>query len=476
MVSKQLFAGLVKLTAEGEILPELARRWQVLEGGKLYLFHLRQDGYWSDGQPVTAQDFVVSWRRNLSPSMPPSPASLLFDIKGARAYYEGLLTDPEQIGVSASDDYTLVVELEAPVGYFLQILDLPQLMPIPAHKIKELGDEWTKPDYIVSNGPLRLKQKQSAQRMDFVPNSGYHGSTTGNVAGASLIIADPVETKNLYDSGQLDAVPVMQSGFTPDDVSSITRRWPDEVVSSPAANTMYYWFDVRQKPFDDRRVRRAFSLATDQKILAAKTSAFMFSAATGGLVPPGIPGHVPDLALPYDPEKARALLAEAGFLDGQGFPTSIIVSTGDGVPRYLASELQRQWQKNLGLWIEFEVEELGYFAQRLEQDPPGLWLLGWLADYPDPDNYLRVGSWRQTGYWTHPDYERLIEEARRLTDQGQRMELYRHAEQILAEEAPVVPLVYPSNFLLVKPWVKHLPMSYVGPDMARAIVADPPAE
>ncbi len=473
LVSKQLFSGLVKLTPEGEILPEVARRWQVLEGGKLYLFHLREDAFWSDGKPVTARDFVESWRRNLSPERELSPASLLFDIKGARAYYEGQTSDPEEIGVSASDDFTLVVELEAPVGYFLQILDLPQLMPVPAHKIEELGDEWDKPEYIVANGPLRLKENQPSRSMEFELNSGYHGRETGNVAGASLIVTDPEETRILYDRDQLDAVPIMQLGYTPDDVAKLARRWPDEIVSAPADNTMYYWFDVRQKPFDDRRVRRAFALAVDRKILVAKTSAFIYSVATGGLVPPGIPGHVTDLALPYDPEAARASLAAAGFPGGAGFPEQIIVSTDDGMPGYLVSELQRQWWQNLGLEIKFEAEEIGHFSQRHQQDPPGIWLLGWVADYPDPDNYLRVSTWRQTGHWTHPEYDRLIEEARRLTDQSQRMERYHQAEKILAEEAPIVPLVYPSNFLMVKPWVKNLPLSYVGPDMARAVVIDP---
>ncbi len=240
---------------------------------------------------------------------------------------------------------------------------------------------------------------------------------------------------------------------------------------APQPGTCYVGFDVSQPPFDNVRVRRAFVLATDRETLADVALRGFHFPATGGFIPPGIPGHSPGIALAYDPDQARNLLAEAGYPGGRGFPAvealTIVAPVG------LSEYLQPQWRENLGIEVTWETMEYAEARDRLRREPPHIFVGGWTASYPDPDNFLRVAlPLNETG-WQNEAYDRLVEQARKVTEQAERMKLYGQADRILVEEAVIVPLSYARYHLLVKPWVRKYPMSPVNVWFWKDVIIEP---
>jgi oligopeptide transport system substrate-binding protein len=230
-------------------------------------------------------------------------------------------------------------------------------------------------------------------------------------------------------------------------------------------------FGVNQPPLDDRRVRQALALATDRERLANVDLRGMGPVATGGFVPLGIPGHQPGIALPYEPERARHLLTEAGYPDGRGFPSTVGLIFSAGTPYVEA--LQRQWQETLGVDVPWEIVDWATYLQRLDSQPPQLYGWGWGADYPDPDSFLRASDFRRHSRWRHEVYDRLVEEARRLPDWEARLRLYGQAEQILVEEVPILPLTYGGTPLLIKPWVTRYPVCADGRHFWEEVILEP---
>jgi oligopeptide transport system substrate-binding protein len=218
---------------------------------------------------------------------------------------------------------------------------------------------------------------------------------------------------------------------------------------------MYLQFDASRPPFDNPQVRRAFVLGTDRQTLVKIASPDCFPA-TGGFVPPGMPGHSPGVGLPFDPILARQILADAGYPGGQGFPNVECLTLPDRID--IVENLQTQWLENLGVDIKWTVVERSAFLPRLSENAPHLFILGWRADYPDPDNFLRaqIGDIQRLKWW-NKDYKDLVENAQRSSDQTERMKLYAQAELILVEQAPIMPIFYRSTRLLVKPWVTRFP-------------------
>jgi ABC-type transport system substrate-binding protein len=200
-------------------------------------------------------------------------------------------------------------------------------------------------------------------------------------------------------------------------------------------------------------VRQAFALATDRETLADVMLRGYAFPATGGFVPPGMPGHSPGIGLPYDPDAARRLLAGAGYPGGQGFPDLACIARDDPGHGHMCEYLQAQWRENLGVEINWEEIEWAGFPGRMDEAVPHMWMVGYWADYPDPDDYLRIVWWLPPG-WQHLAYTRLVEGAQRTMDQVERMKLYGQADRILIEEAPILPLTYARFHVLVKPWVR----------------------
>ena len=471
-VISQLFSGLVESGPKLEVIPDLARSWEVLEGGRKYVFHLRDDARWSDGIPVTAEDIEYAWKRTLDPSSGSPNASLLYDVAGAKAFHRGE-GNWEDVGVRAADKVTLVVELEGPTGYFLHLLAHPATYPVPPHVVEAHGKAWMEVGNIVTNGPFRLESWQRDESMVLMRNADYHGQFTGNTQRVELTLLPLREWPiilDMYEADELDVI-LRLWHVPPMERDRIRLQHAGEYVSVPALHTGYVGFDASRPPFDDPRVRRAFVLATDTETLASVVNRGYWSPATGGFVPPGMPGHSPGIALPYDPERARQLLAEAGYPAGHGFPV-VEALTFHGLEPSV-EYLQTQWRENLGVEILCQALPLGEYQEERYKDTPHMSIGAWQADYPDPDDFLRVGLQGVGTGWQCEAYDRLVEKARRVMDQGERMKLYRQAGRILVEQAPVLPWCHVRWSLLVKPWVKRYPVSAMWQWFWKDVIIEP---
>jgi oligopeptide transport system substrate-binding protein len=456
-VITHLFSGLVELSPELDVVPDVARNWEISKGGCRYIFHLRDDVRWSDGTPLTARDFEYAWKRVLDPAVNSPNASLLYDVKGARAFHRGK-TGREEVGVQALGKATLSVELEGPTGYFLQLLAYPACYPVPRHVVEAQGEAWTEVGKIVTNGPFKLETWRRGDAMVLARNPEYHGRFRGNVQQVELLVRgeDPFARLKRYEVDDLDVLDLLLT-FPPRDIDRARQRHGGEYVLVPALYTAYIGFDVSQPPFDDQRVRRAFALAMDTDMVANVFMRGYAAPATGGFIPPGMPGHSAGIGLPYDPEGARKLLAEAGYPKGHGFPAVNLLH-----PSWPAGEdLQALWRENLGVEIGWQTMEWATFLDKLDKEPPLAFAFACNAEYPDPDSFLRASSIRRNTRWRNEAYDRLVEKARRVSDQRARMKLYRQADRILVEEAVIVPVGYGRDHFLVKPWVSKFPISAI---------------
>jgi ABC-type transport system substrate-binding protein len=267
----QLFSGLVELASDAGVLPSVARSWEVSEGGCKYLFHLRDDVRWSDGVRVTAGDFEYAWKRVLDPAWGSPLPYLLYDIQGARAFNQGEVGNPDRVGVRALDDVTLQIQLEEPTSYFLDLLSYVPTVAVPRHVVEAHGEAWTDLSNIVTSGPFTLASWKRGESLVFERNSDYHGRFTGNLKRVQCAVMPgrSVKVLQMYEDNDLDTfffehLPAAEWGRA-------RQRYADEYISGPELATYYIGLDVDQPPFDDPRVRRAFTLATDREKLAHVT-------------------------------------------------------------------------------------------------------------------------------------------------------------------------------------------------------------
>jgi ABC-type oligopeptide transport system substrate-binding subunit/DNA-binding SARP family transcriptional activator len=458
-IISQLFEGLVCQDQQQNILPAIAKSWQVSDQGCRYIFHLREGCLWSDGIPLTASDFEYAWKRNMNPVTRSTFASLFYPILNAIAYIEGEVDSPEKVGVKALDDRTLEVLLEKPSAFLLHLLLHEVTYPLPRRTIERYGTYWTEPGNLVNNGAYTLSEKIPGVIYLLSRNPFYNGPFPGNVDRVEcMIIEDENEIVEKYRADQVDTI-----FLTNCHDSAIERlvfeSFKDDLYYSPQAFTTFLYFRVDISPMDQLLVRQAFSMAIDRTLLVRGAFDGRFLPATGGFVPPGIPGHSPGIGLPYDPQMARSLLARAGYPKGQDFPPVILSYLGlkedkNAVPFLLAS-----WQKHLGVKVETQLSDFKGIPDNLDQISAHMIKLGWLADYPDPDNLMRVLFHSQEGFfngpWKNERFDELVVQAARINDQNQRIALYRQADRILvAEEAALLPLAYQRQFSICKPWVE----------------------
>jgi len=385
-------------------------------------------------------------------------AHLLYVIENARAFGEGEISDPDKVGVSALDDLTLQVRLEEPTAYLPHLLAHPIAYPLPRWAVEGHGQPWTDPDNLVSNGAYRLVEWRHGEKLVLSKNPFYHGRFRGNAERVECpVFTDFGPVLEAYAADALDAISMITAD--PGTIARARAAHGRELVFTPQPSTYHLVFRADRPPFDDVRVRRAFAHAVDREALDREAWQGQYLLGTGGFVPPGMPAHSPGIGLAYDPERARSLLAQAGYPEGQGFPKVSWVHVGGsaGEPPEVPF-LRKAWREKLGLSLEAQNLEWGPFMERLYRDPAHLTLKGWLADYPDPDCFLRVLFHSTEGNndlrWHNARFDALVGEAARVADQTRRMELYREADRILvAEETVIMPLGYAQGRILMKPWV-----------------------
>ena len=452
----QIFEGLLEVDDAAGVVPALARRWDVSADGQRYTFHLRTGRRWSDGSPLTAGDFEYAWKRNLALG-PASPAPLLLNvIAHGREFGEGKapVTD---VGVRAVDDRTLEVRLQQPAAYLLLLLTHCATFPLARSAVEGECQPWTAVENLVGNGPYRLAEWGPGQKMVFERNPFYRGLARGNVARIEApVIKDYDPVLRMYDDGDLDGVSLIRSN--PSTIRRLRSAYPTEFAFVPSLSTFFLAFRTDRPPFEAKAVRLAFAHAIDRAAYVGETGAVHLRAAAGGFLPPGMPGHASSIGLAHDPEAARRLLAEAGYLGGAGFPVVELLYAGDPHSSVSVSFLQRTWKETLGVEVRLRGVEWGEFIRRRDEDPSDLSISAWAADYPDPDNMLRVLFHSRDGVnpirWSNSDFDAHLERASRLTDRKERIEIYQAADRILVSEAAVLPLGYAQGRQLVKPYVR----------------------
>jgi ABC-type oligopeptide transport system substrate-binding subunit len=438
-----LFSGLLQLSPELDVMPNIAASWQISDDGLTYRFHLRDDMIWSDGRPVTAHDFEYTCRRILNPHRASPHADFFVDIIGAAEYLAG---ESDRLGIRSIDDWTLQITLERPAAYFLHLLAIAA-NPVPRHAIEAHGEAWSDPANIVTNGPFVLERLpeawQEGESLLLRRSPTYRGLFPGNVERVNMQLSDsPVAIFEDYRKGKLDFCGL--GAYLPiADYRRVLQLHGAERHRYPLANTRCMVFNTGRPPFDDARVRRAFALAVDRQALANERDII----ADGGFIPPGMPGHAPGITLPYDLEGARHLLAEAGYPSGRRIP-AMKVDIGD-LAEDIIEKLERFWGDGLDATIQWVRSD-----QAADPNDSPLYFGGWNADYADPDNFMRIGL-QSISNWTNDSFNRLVAQANLLQDQHERMQLYRQAEEILVTEAPIIPLFYGKGEWLIKPWVTN---------------------
>ena len=461
-----LFEGLVSEGRDNERIPEpgIAERWEPNADKTVWTFHLRANAQWSDGVPITADDFIWSWRRMLNPRLAAEYSGMLYLLKNGHEFFDGKVP-AEELGVKKTDDRTLVVTLTGPTPHYPQILCHPSWYPVPRHCIEKYGDPlqalnpWTDADKMVSSGPFKLKRFLFKQYLEVERNPHYWDAATVKLDGIRFypITSDQTEER-LFRRGQLHItynVPLPK-------VPGYLRDHKDVTANDDNLAVRFYRVNTKRKPFNDVRVRRAFGLALDRQSIidnllrANQKPAF-------GIVPP-MDGYEPVLGFSYDVAEAKRLMAEAGYPDGRGFPDGIALLIADSETASQVSEaVQAMWRKNLGVTIKIRTEDYNSYLSSQQSMDYDISDAGWNADYYDAatfiDMWVTDGGNNKTG-WSHAAFDKLIATAGQSTDAAERIKILREAEALVLKEAPVVPYYFYTRTRLVHPsvigWSKRL--------------------
>jgi oligopeptide transport system substrate-binding protein len=453
-----MFMGLTTEAADGSVIPGAAESWEVSDDGTVYTFTLR-DHTWSDGTPVTADDFVFAMQRILDPAEAAEYASLLYTIKNARALNEGALEGMDQLGVRAQGPKTLEITLESPTSYFVEQLTHYTAFPVPRHKVEELGDDWIKPENIVGNGAYKV--------VEWLPNT--HVKSEKNVAfyDADNVSIDtvyfyPSEERNAatkrFRAGEID----VQYDFASDQIDWLEANLPEATHIAPWLGIYYYAINTREPPFDDRRVREALAMAIDREAITDKV---LRSGELPGysFVPPGTgnygePAYVGWKDMAHDERLAQAkeLLAEAGFGPDNPLQLTLRYNTSE-THKKVAIAVAAMW-KALGVETSLFNSEVKVHYNDIQEGNFQVARAGWIADYNDAQNFLYLmdsstGVLNYAGY-ANDEFDRLMAEASATADLEARAGLLRQAEAIAMADLPNIPIYYYVSKDLVAPYVE----------------------
>jgi oligopeptide transport system substrate-binding protein len=460
-----------------EVRPGLAERWEVEEGATRLVFHLRSAA-WSDGVPITAATVRDSWRRLLDPATAAEYSYQLFPVKGAEAFATGRETDFDSVGLAAPDDRTFVVELARPTPYFLHVCGFYPLAPVPLHAIARHGSPgWTKPGRLVSSGPYRLVLRRLRDRVRLVRNESHHEAASVRLGTIDCLAVESSTTAlALYETAAVDWTP----SLPPFAARELVARAAPDMVTAPELTIGFYRLNTTRPPLDDRRVRRALSLALDRERIVQAVYG-PGQRPSRSFVPAGLSeatGYEPATTADTDVEAARRLLAEAGFPEGRGFPRITISFNADEGHQMVAELVQARWRDVLGIEAALESMEWGSFLDAQSRLDYWVGRAGWVADYVDPNTFLDLfvggGANNQTGF-SSAAYDDLVARAGRAADAAGRNRLFHEAETILMDELPVIPLFTRSSRNLVAPWVKGFPSNPLDWHPLECLDVDPAA-
>jgi oligopeptide transport system substrate-binding protein len=444
-----IFEGLTRLDPKtARAIPGLAEKWEISPDGLIYTFHLRTNLVWSTGEPITADDVIYSWLRALDPATASDYAGQLYFLKNGEEYNTGKIKDPSLVGARALDRYTVRAELRNPTAFFLDLCAFPTLMVVPRQTIEKYGDRWLNARPLPASGPYELVAWRLKDKIRLRKNPRYWdaANTRLEVVDFLPIVSAPTAL-NLYETGAADIV--WDKDLVPTELMDVLSKRPD-FHSFPELGTYFVRINTTRKPFDDPRVRQALALSVDKARIIRKIVK-SGGIAADSLTPPGTARYDAPKGLGYDPDKARQLLAEAGYPGGKGFPRmQFMFNAGAGgaaVPHEkIAVELQQMWHDELGIDVELHQLEWGTFLSaesRLDYD---LSRASWIGDYNDADTFLNMfmsdNGNNQTG-WKSPAYDGLIRSADQQLDPVAREKKFQEAETMLLRDAvPIIPIYY----------------------------------
>ena len=463
-ILKDLYEGLTVYDASGTVTPGVAESWSISADGLTYTFKLRAAAKWSNGDPVTADDFVYSFRRIEDPKTAAGYADILYPIKNAEAINapkEAKALAPDQLGMRAVDDKTLEVTLERPTPYFIQLLAHQTALPVHKATVEKFGSDFVKPGNLVSDGAYMLAENVANDHITLAKNPSYYGAASVKI---DKVIFYPTEDQaaaiRRFQAGELD----LQYQFPADQTEFLRKQLGAASVHvAPNLATYYYVFDMRHPPFDDVRVRRALSMAIDRDFLAGKIYAGAQLPAYS-FVPPGIAGYTPapaDFASlsQLDREDAAAkLLGEAGYGKG-GKPLKIDIRYNTNANHEkVATAVADNW-KGLGAQVTLTNEDVkSHYAFLQEGGTFDVARCGWTADYADAENFLALSlSTNKTFDYAHyhsPAFDDLMTRSYGERDPAARAKIMHDAEALLMQDQPIAPLMVSASLWLVAPKVK----------------------
>lgn len=449
-----MFIGLTTEDPKAQAIPGVAKSWTVSSDGKTYTFKLRKS-MWSDGTPLTANDFVYSLRRILLPETAAEYASLLYIIQGAEALNTGK-AKPETLAVKAIDDYTLEIQLTGPAPYFLELLTHYTAYPVPKHVIDKVGKAWTKPENMVVNGPFKLVEWIPNTHVKLTQNDKYYDIASVSIDDLVFYTQeDRAAVQKRFRAGEIDVA----MDFASDQIEWLRKNMPDETRIAPYMGVYYYPINSAKPPFTDKRIRQALSMSINRKAIVEKVLKTGELAAYS-FVPPGVshyeqPSEVTWKDVPYGEriKKAKALLKEAGFGPDNPLKFTLRYNTSENHKR-IAVAVVSMW-KSIGVEAELFNSEVKVHYADLKQGDFQVARAGWIGDYNDAQNFLylletRTGA-NNYGRYSNPEYDRLMLEAEVTSDLKKRAMLMQEAERLAMDDQPVMPIYhYVSKNLVAK--------------------------
>ena len=450
----EIFSGMVTLDRNLKISPDIAKSWDVSDDRMVYTFHLRDDVKFHDGRPVTAQDFKYSFERAANPTtVSPTADTYLGDIVGVKDKLNRKAA--EVSGIKVIDNYTLQITIDQPKAYFLAKLTFPVAYVVDKNNVEKGGRTWT--DQPNGTGAYKLKEYVRGQRLILVKNDSYYGDPKPQIAEVDYILGGG-SFMTMYENGDLDATPVTIADI--ERVSDPSSPLNKELYIGPYLSTQFVVFNTHKPPFDDPKVRQAFSLAINRQQLVDVVSKKM-PVVANTILPAGMPGYAnSETPPPYDPAQAKQLLAQSKYANNLPDITWTTTGGGGSAPQGIQA-MTAMLHDNLGVNVSIQQTDWATFIGQLNDpssNPYQIFDIGWVADYADPQNFLDIlfhtGSTQNWAAYSNPAVDPLLNQAGLEKDTATRFKLYQQAEQMILTDNPVIPLEYEREYWLTKPYVK----------------------
>jgi oligopeptide transport system substrate-binding protein len=468
MIDYALFEGLTKLDGKTSVaVPDLATGWDVSPDGKVYTFHLRPNARWSDGDPVTAGDFVYSFHRILSPAFAAYYSYNLWPIKNAEAFNEGKITDFSQVGAKALNDVTLEITLEKPTPYLPALAFHNTWLPVQKKTIEKFGKmdqkgtKWTLPGNLVGNGAFNLSEWIPNGKITVVKSPTYWDAANTRLNRIEFF---PIERPDIEDlnfrSGQLHATYQLPMAKIP----AYRAHVPPDLRVDPVLSTFYFFINVTRPPFDNVKLRKALAYGVDREAISRSVTDGVYPPAHC-LTAPNCGGYTCRTQIPDNFDKARQLLAEAGYPGGKGLPPIEIQCFESETQLRMTEAVQAMWLKELGVHVTIAQLETKTLYQNQQTKSYTIAFSGWIADYADPNTFLGTmvtGCGNNYAGWSNREFDSLIDQASNTADNAKRLEIFQKAEAILLDEAPLIPLYFQPNVYAISPVVRGWTTTIVG--------------